>query len=288
VQVCGIPSAKANDYFKAAYDAATLLNGKFSLYTKLHGLLQTKLAQGNNFAATVFRCCQRREYFCKAVSNIPMPTTGMITTRSLTKCGMAPTLPKPALRLILWRCLKACLLTPTAHSNRLMPPGTILCIPIQSDPFANVEGRLRGTRCCSRAILLRVKSLICAAVFTPAAPLAALTNWFRLPGRRNTLAAPLVLTSATDDISNGNKPVDVGGGKFLKPCRRQRLLYQQQVPPAVSLVLPSANILTRLKRQQIWPTTGRTKRGLSCATPRYCLTVPKLLYGTVFTCWPGC
>src|SRR6185312_11514523 len=32
VQVCGIPSAKAVDYFKAAWDAANLVSGKFSLY----------------------------------------------------------------------------------------------------------------------------------------------------------------------------------------------------------------------------------------------------------------
>ncbi|MEC5146418.1 RagB/SusD family nutrient uptake outer membrane protein [Chitinophaga sp. 212800010-3] len=31
-QLCGIPAAKANDYFKAAYDAAMLLDGKYSLY----------------------------------------------------------------------------------------------------------------------------------------------------------------------------------------------------------------------------------------------------------------
>jgi hypothetical protein len=32
VRLCGIPASKAVTYFKAAYDAANLLNGKFSLY----------------------------------------------------------------------------------------------------------------------------------------------------------------------------------------------------------------------------------------------------------------
>ena len=49
VQVAGIPAAKANDYFKASFDAANLLNGKFSLYK--NGWSATdKVAQANNFA----------------------------------------------------------------------------------------------------------------------------------------------------------------------------------------------------------------------------------------------
>lgn len=33
-RLCGIPAAKANTYFKASFDAAALLNGKYSLYTR--------------------------------------------------------------------------------------------------------------------------------------------------------------------------------------------------------------------------------------------------------------
>ena len=33
-RLCGIPSAKANAYFKASFDAAALLNGKYSLYNR--------------------------------------------------------------------------------------------------------------------------------------------------------------------------------------------------------------------------------------------------------------
>ena len=49
VQLCGIPAAKANDYFKASYDAASLLNGKFSLYKNAWSATD-KVAQANNFA----------------------------------------------------------------------------------------------------------------------------------------------------------------------------------------------------------------------------------------------
>ena len=49
VQVCGIPAVKANDYFKASYDAANLLNGKFSLYKNAWSATD-KVAQANNFS----------------------------------------------------------------------------------------------------------------------------------------------------------------------------------------------------------------------------------------------
>jgi starch-binding outer membrane protein, SusD/RagB family len=49
VQLVGIPATKANDYFKASYDAANLLNGKYSLYKKQWSATD-KAAQANNFA----------------------------------------------------------------------------------------------------------------------------------------------------------------------------------------------------------------------------------------------
>lgn len=48
-QVCGIPADKANDYFKAAYDAVALLDGKYSLYKKSWSATD-KAAQAQNFA----------------------------------------------------------------------------------------------------------------------------------------------------------------------------------------------------------------------------------------------
>ncbi|HVW98360.1 MAG TPA: RagB/SusD family nutrient uptake outer membrane protein [Mucilaginibacter sp.] len=48
-RLCGIPAAKATDYFKAAYDAASLLDGKFSLY-KNSWSPTDKAAQAQNFA----------------------------------------------------------------------------------------------------------------------------------------------------------------------------------------------------------------------------------------------
>lgn len=48
VRVAGIPSSKANTYFKASYDAAVLLEGKFSLYKK-NWVAGDKNAQYQNF-----------------------------------------------------------------------------------------------------------------------------------------------------------------------------------------------------------------------------------------------
>ncbi|RYD92673.1 MAG: RagB/SusD family nutrient uptake outer membrane protein, partial [Sphingobacteriales bacterium] len=52
-RVCGIPAAKANAYFKAAYDAATLLDGKYSLYKK-NWTADDKQAQYQNFVNLFF------------------------------------------------------------------------------------------------------------------------------------------------------------------------------------------------------------------------------------------
>ncbi|TKC12815.1 RagB/SusD family nutrient uptake outer membrane protein [Pedobacter polaris] len=48
VRLCGIPSSKATTYFQAAYDAANLLTGKYSLY-KNKWVAGDKAAQYNNF-----------------------------------------------------------------------------------------------------------------------------------------------------------------------------------------------------------------------------------------------
>jgi len=49
VRVCGIPADKANDYFKASYDAANLLADKYSLYKNIWSATD-KVAQANNFS----------------------------------------------------------------------------------------------------------------------------------------------------------------------------------------------------------------------------------------------
>jgi starch-binding outer membrane protein, SusD/RagB family len=64
VQVCGIPSARAKDYFKASYDAAELLNGKYSLYKNLWSATD-KAAQANNFSRLFLDAGSRENIFIR-------------------------------------------------------------------------------------------------------------------------------------------------------------------------------------------------------------------------------
>lgn len=52
-RLCGIPAAKANAYFKMAYDAAKLLDGKYSLYKKTWAA-GDKAAQMQNYISLFF------------------------------------------------------------------------------------------------------------------------------------------------------------------------------------------------------------------------------------------
>ncbi|RVU00318.1 RagB/SusD family nutrient uptake outer membrane protein [Mucilaginibacter limnophilus] len=52
-RVCGVPAAKANTYFKAAYDAAKMLDGKYSLYKESWSATD-KEAQYQNFVDLFF------------------------------------------------------------------------------------------------------------------------------------------------------------------------------------------------------------------------------------------
>lgn len=52
-QLCGIPATKATEYFKAAYDAAKMLEGHFSLYKK-EWVADNKEAQYQNFVNMFF------------------------------------------------------------------------------------------------------------------------------------------------------------------------------------------------------------------------------------------
>jgi hypothetical protein len=63
-QVCGIPAAKANDYFQAAYDASVLLNGKYSLY-KNSWSATDKAAQASNFSALFLDAASAENIFIR-------------------------------------------------------------------------------------------------------------------------------------------------------------------------------------------------------------------------------
>lgn len=63
-RVCGIPVEKANTYFKASYDAAMLLEGKYSLYKKAWAA-GDKEAQYQNFVNLFFDASSPENVFVK-------------------------------------------------------------------------------------------------------------------------------------------------------------------------------------------------------------------------------
>ena len=63
-QVCGIPPEKANDYFTSAYEAAKMLEGKYSLYTKAWAA-GDKEAQYQNFVNLFFDQGSEENIFVK-------------------------------------------------------------------------------------------------------------------------------------------------------------------------------------------------------------------------------
>jgi hypothetical protein len=63
-RVCGIPAEKANTYFKASYDAAMLLEGKYSLYKKAWAP-GDKEAQYQNFVNLFFDASSPENVFVK-------------------------------------------------------------------------------------------------------------------------------------------------------------------------------------------------------------------------------
>ena len=63
-QVCGIPPEKANDYFTSAYEAAKMLEGKYSLYTKAWAA-GDKEAQYQNFVSLFFDQGSEENIFVK-------------------------------------------------------------------------------------------------------------------------------------------------------------------------------------------------------------------------------
>jgi hypothetical protein len=143
VQVCGIPAAKANDYYKAAYDAATLLNGKFSLY-KTGFSATDKVAQASNFAALFLDPLSSENIFIRQyhypdaahwydANQIPHQLWGggysAETNPTLNFVEMFEGLPK----------------NPDGTFQTLDGAAHYLLYDNMGDPFVNAEPRLKGT-----------------------------------------------------------------------------------------------------------------------------------------------
>lgn len=143
VQVVGIPAAKANDYFKASYDAANLLDGKYSLYKKQWSATD-KAAQATNFAQLFLDASSPENIFIRMYkypdavhwydyNNLPRQLWGgggaAQTNPTLNFIEMYEGLPKNADGTF-----------QTTDAN-----GKYILYDNLNDPFVNAEPRLKGT-----------------------------------------------------------------------------------------------------------------------------------------------
>ncbi len=142
-QLCGIPAEKAVDYFKASYDAASLLDGKYSLY-KNSWSATDKAAQAANFAALFLDGSSAENIFIRMykypdavhwydANQIPRQLWNggysAETNPTLDFVEMFEGLPK----------------NPDSTFKTTDDGGHYLLYDNISDPFANAEPRLKGT-----------------------------------------------------------------------------------------------------------------------------------------------
>lgn len=143
VQVTGIPAAKANDYFKASYDAANLLNGKYSLYKKSWSATD-KAAQANNFAQLFLDASSPENIFIRMYkypdaahwydyNNLP---------RQLWNGGGAAQT-NPTLNFV--EMFEGLPKNPDGTFQTTDANGKYLLYDNLNDPFVNAEPRLKGT-----------------------------------------------------------------------------------------------------------------------------------------------
>jgi hypothetical protein len=143
VQVCGIPSAKANEYFKASYDAANLLNGKYSLY-KAGWSATDKLAQANNFAQVFLDANSGENIFVrqyKYPDAVHWYDYNNVTRQLWNSGGAAQT--NPTLDFV--EMFEGLPKNPNGTFQTTDGGGKYILYDNLGGPFVNAEPRLRGT-----------------------------------------------------------------------------------------------------------------------------------------------
>jgi starch-binding outer membrane protein, SusD/RagB family len=143
-RLCGIPAAKAVTYFKAAYDAAVLVEGKYSLYKKAWSA-GNKEAQYQNYVKLFFDTESPENIFIKAYS-FPQSVHGYdaynVPAQSMGPNGysseISPTLDFVELFDGLPKNADGTLQNLDANGKYIFYDNTM-------DLFANAEPRLRAT-----------------------------------------------------------------------------------------------------------------------------------------------
>jgi hypothetical protein len=210
VQVCGIPATKANDYFKAAYDAATLTNGKYSLY-KASWSATDKAAQALNYANAFLDAASTENIYIRQykvpdaahwydANQIPHQMWGngysAETNPTLDFVEMFEGMPKNT---------DGTFQTLDAASHYLLYDNA-------SDPFANVEPRLKGMVLFPGDQFKGQTIDIRRGIYT--GPSAGGIN--KLVPANSTALYPT--TNLVVSASDAQTPYDIGGGKKLTPA----------------------------------------------------------------------
>jgi starch-binding outer membrane protein, SusD/RagB family len=142
-QVAGIPIGKANDYFKASYDAANLLNGKFSLY-KSSWSATDKVAQANNFAQAFLDKASSENIFIrmyKFPDAVHWYDYNNITRQLWNNGGAAQT--NPTLNFV--EMFEGLPKNADGSFQTTDAGGKYILYDNLGGPFVNAEPRLRGT-----------------------------------------------------------------------------------------------------------------------------------------------
>jgi hypothetical protein len=143
VQVCGIPVSKATDYFKASYDAANLLNGKFSLYKNAWSATD-KVAQANNFSQLFLDKASAENIFVrmyKYPDAVHWYDYNNIPRQLWNNGGAAQT--NPTLNFV--EMFEGLPKNPDGSFQTTDASGKYLLYDNLAGPFVNAEPRLRGT-----------------------------------------------------------------------------------------------------------------------------------------------
>lgn len=143
VQVVGIPAAKAADYFKASYDAATLLNGKYSLYKKSWSATD-KAAQATNFAQLFLDASSGENIFIrmyKYPDAVHWYDYNNVVRQLWGNGGAAQT--NPTLNFV--EMFEGLPKNPDGTFQTTNAGGNYLLYDNLNDPFVNAEPRLKGT-----------------------------------------------------------------------------------------------------------------------------------------------
>jgi hypothetical protein len=143
VQVCGIPAAKATEYFKASYDAASILNGKYFLYKNLWSATD-KTAQANNFSRLFLDASSKENVFIrmyKFPDAVHWYDYNNVPRQLWNNGGAAQT--NPTLNFV--EMFEGLPKNPDGTFQTTDAGGKYILYDNLNEPFKNAEPRLKGT-----------------------------------------------------------------------------------------------------------------------------------------------